>query len=169
MTEPTAIATEPERQPPARREPADPEIGAPPRLPEGAGGHWRRWVWLALGVALMALLVVLFWFNPARHSFYPFCAFHRMTGMQCPGCGGLRAAHHLLHGEVVTAFRFNQLVVLAAPFAVWFTLRRLLRGPRAGKLSHRAQARWAWLAFGVLVVFWVVRNLPLEMFRLPGE
>jgi len=129
---------------------------------------WRRWGWLALAVALAAMLVVLFRFNPAQHSFYPFCAFYRVTGMQCPGCGGLRAVHHLLRGEVVTAFRFNQLVVLAAPCAVWFALRRVLRGPQPGKISHRTQARWAWIALAVLVVFWIVRNLPLEVFRLPA-
>ena len=167
MTEPTAIATEPERRSPAGQERADSEIGAPPVLAARRPG-WRRF-WFALLVALLAALVVLFWFNPARHSFYPFCAFHRMTGLQCPGCGGLRAAHHLLHGEVVTAFRFNQLVVLAAPLAAWFGLRRLRCGPRAEKISHRAQARWAWAAFAVLVLFWIVRNLPLELFRLPSE
>ena len=146
---------------------ADPEIGAPPVLvaPSLAG----RWIWLALGAALLAMLAVLFSFNPAHHSFYPFCAFHRVTGWQCPGCGGLRAVHHLLHGEVLTAFRFNQLVVLAAPIAAWFAVRRLTRGPGAGKIALRAQARWAWTALAVLVLFWIVRNLPLEFFRLPAE
>ena len=167
MTEPTAITTEPERRSPTRRDRADSEIGAPPVL--AARRHGWRWLWLAAVAGLLAALVMLFGFNPARHSFYPFCAFHRLTGMQCPGCGGLRAVHHLLHGEVVTAFRFNQLVVLAAPFVAWFAVRRILCGPPAEKFSHRAQARWAWAAFAVLVLFWIVRNLPLEMFRLPAE
>lgn len=140
----------------------------PPVLGGSAGPRWRHWLWLTLSVVFLAALAVLFWFNPAQHSFYPFCTFYRVTGMQCPGCGGLRAAHHLLHGEVVTAFRFNQLVVLILPIAAWFALRRVLRGPRPGKISHRAQTRWAWGALAVLVVFWVVRNLPLEFFRLPG-
>ena len=140
----------------------------PPVLGGGPPSGWRRWAWLGLSAGILAVLIVLFWFNPAQHSFYPFCAFHRMTGLQCPGCGGLRAAHHLLHGEVVTAFRFNQLVVLTAPLAAWFGVRRVWRGPRAGKISHRAQARWAWIILAVLVLFWIVRNLPLEIFRLPN-
>src|SRR5438445_3574574 len=137
MSEPTVIAAEPERPSPTRPAPADSEIGAPPRLTERSVSRWGRWGWLALAVALLAALVVLFGFNPSHHGFYPLCVFHRLTGMQCPGCGGLRAVHHLLHGEVVTAFRFNQLVVLAWPFVVWSALRRLLRGPRAAPVSHR--------------------------------
>jgi cell division protein FtsW (lipid II flippase) len=169
MIEPTAITAEPERLSPARDERADSEMGAPPVIGATPGWSGWRWVWLALGVGLVAVLVVLFQFNPARHSFYPFCAFHRVTGWQCPGCGGLRAVHHLLHGDVVTAFRFNQVVVLAVPLLAGLAVRRWVRGPKPGKISHRAQARWAWVAVGALIVFWIVRNLPLEFFRLPGE
>lgn len=126
-------------------------------------------MWLGLAASVGAALVVLFWFNPAQHSFYPFCAFHRVTGWQCPGCGGLRSVHHLLHGDVLTAFRFNPVVVLAVPWLLWLGVRRWWRGPRPGGISARAQARWAWIALGVLVAFWIVRNLPLEFFRLPVE
>nr|AAS87345.1 hypothetical protein [uncultured Gammaproteobacteria bacterium] len=150
-------------------EPAPKVPAVPPIIGERAAWSGWRWVWLVSGVGLLVALGVLFWFNPAQHSFYPFCAFHRLTGWQCPGCGGLRAVHHLLHGEVVTAFRFNQLVVLALPCVAWFTVRRWLRGPQRGKYSHQAQARWAWFALGILIVFWIVRNLPLEFFRLPAE
>jgi len=153
--------------PPANQR-ADAAAGVPPTI--AAASVARRWRWLALALAGMfaVLLAVLFAFNPAQHSFYPFCAFHRVTGMQCPGCGGLRAAHHLLHGEVGTAFRYNPLVVLAAPVAGFFLARRWWRGPRTEQVSHRAQARLAWLAFAVLVVFWIVRNLPIEFLKLPA-
>jgi hypothetical protein len=126
-----------------------------------------RGILLGLGGGLAVLLGVLFWFNPARHGFYPTCVFHRLTGLECPGCGGLRAVHHLLHGEILTAFRFNPLVVVVLPFLVLWGIRRWWCGPRVPPLSHRAQARWGWVAFGVLMVFWIVRNLPLAMFQLP--
>ncbi len=141
--------------------------GVPPVL--AAKARCGRWLWLLIAVLLVAAAGVLFCYNPAHHSFYPFCTFYRVTGWQCPGCGGLRAAHHLLRGEVWTAFRFNQLVVLAVPLAIWLVTRRIRRGPQAGKISARMQARWAWIALAVLLLFWIVRNLPLEMFRLPAE
>ena len=166
MTEPASLTTGPERRALPGGDHADAEIGVPPII--AARRRTWRWVWLAVGGVFGVVFVLLFLFNPARHSFYPFCAFHRMTGLQCPGCGGLRAVHHLLHGEVWTAFRFNPLVVLAVPFAVWFLAWHWRRGPQSESVSHRRQARWGWVAFVVLMVFWIVRNLPLEMFRLPA-
>ena len=167
MSEPAATVTE--RPAPSRPDPAVSDSSAPPKLTSATAARWWRWGWIALVIVSVPTLAVLFGFNPSHHGFYPFCAFHRMTGMQCPGCGGLRAVHHLLHGEVITAFRFNPLFVLALPVAAVMGVRRLLRGPGAQPLSHRAKAHWGWAAFVILVVFWIVRNLPLEIFRLPGE
>ena len=144
---------------------ADSEIGAPPII--GAASPKRYWLWLIPVVLLLVVFAVLFLFNPAQTSFYPLCVFHRMTGLQCPGCGGLRATHHLLHGDIVTAFRFNPLVVLALPLGAWLAWRRWRRVANAPTLSHRAIAVWAWFLFAVIVLFWIVRNLPLDFFKLP--
>lgn len=143
------------------------ETGVPPVI-EGKGSSWR-WLW-ALPVVLVAVILgLLFSYNPAHHSFYPFCMFYRVTGWQCPGCGGLRATHHLLHGEVWTAFRFNPLVVLAVPLLLWWAVRRIKRGSAAKRFSARVQVRWGWMILAGLIVFWIVRNLPFEIFRLPSE
>ncbi len=140
---------------------APPAVAPKPRRP--------RWLWLGLAGALLVALGLLFFFNPAQHSFYPFCTFHRLTGWQCPGCGGLRAVHHLLHGELGTALRFNPLFVVALPLVAWLLVRRWWRGSQAAPVPHRTQARWAWTILAVLIVFWIVRNLPVEFFRLPNE
>jgi hypothetical protein len=149
-------------------QPLETGAGAPPVIASVRRSRIWRWLWWGAAGLLGIALAVLFLFNPAQHAFYPFCAFHRMTGLECPGCGGLRAVHHLLRGEVVTAFRFNPLVMLSLPVLLALLVRRLVLGPRAEPLSGRAQARWAMAIFIVLVVFWIVRNLPLEMFRLPA-
>jgi len=163
MSEPTIIAAPAEHGSPSQPVPA----AIPPVIPKaGVSSAWR-WGGAALAVALLAALVLLFAFNPSQHAFYPLCVFHRLTGLQCPGCGGLRAVHHLLHGEVITAFRFNQLFVLALPLAGWFTFRRLWRGSRPKPISPRVQARWAWGTLAVLIAFWILRTLPLEIFKLP--
>lgn len=150
------------------RQQAKQDIGAAPVI--DAVVRARRFWWVKLGLSGLSatLLGLLFFFNPSQHSFYPFCAFHRMTGMQCPGCGGLRAVHHFLHGEVITAFRYNQLVVLAIPVVTFLLAQRWWRGPQAQNNPRRVQACWAWLAFALLLGFWIVRNLPLEIFKLPA-
>jgi hypothetical protein len=74
--------------------------------------------------------------------------------------------HHLLHGELATAFRFNPFVLLALPVLVWLGVRRLLGRP---PLSNRAIQFAAWVGIGGLVVFGVLRNLPLAMFQLPPQ
>ena len=73
--------------------------------------------------AIIALLVivfiggvlVLYFYNPSTSSFYPLCLFHSVTGLHCAGCGGLRAAHALLHGNVGESFAYNPLLIIAAP------------------------------------------------------
>jgi len=125
-------------------------------------------IWWLLAALLAGACALLFFFNPAQHSFYPFCVFHRITGWDCPGCGGLRAVHQLLHGNLLTAFRLNPLVVAAAPVVVALGLWRWLRGP-ARPVSHRTTVRWMWVVLAVVVTFWILRNLPLTFFTLPGE
>ena len=113
-----------------------------------------------LGCASAGLII--YCFNPAENSFYPQCQFHHLTGLSCPGCGGLRALHELSHGHLAAAFRLNALLVVLLPFAAWLALRELAleyagcRWP--GLVTSRA---WGWGLFLVVVFFWVGRNAGL--------
>lgn len=49
------------------------------------------------GVACLLCCTVLFVVDPARHRVTPRCPIRTVTGFDCPGCGGLRAVHELLH------------------------------------------------------------------------
>jgi hypothetical protein len=144
-----------------------PNAAAPPVIRSSPVALKRPWLLAALGVLALFVVGMLFAFNPTDHSFYPFCIFYRVTGWQCPGCGGLRAVHQLLHGHLMAAFRFNPLVVAALPMLVaWAAIRRF-KGP-GQPVSHRAMALRAWVAFVVLVAFWIVRNLPIDFFHPPA-
>jgi len=117
-------------------------------------------LWLAAVLATAAGLAVLFFFDPARWGFYPPCTFHRLTGLNCPGCGGLRALHQLVHGHFATAVHFNVLAVLSVPVLLGISvcaLRRRKNG--AGKPQAFVPPVSIWLFLGVMVAFGILRNL----------
>ena len=45
-------------------------------------------------------MILLWRFNPSSFTFYPRCPFYVLTGYKCPGCGTLRAIHHILNGNI---------------------------------------------------------------------
>jgi hypothetical protein len=111
-----------------------------------------------IGIAVAG--VVLYLFNPETAGFYPVCAFHQLTGLQCPGCGSLRALHQLTHGNIAAAWCFNPLLVALMPFAAWLALResvRLAFGWRWPGIITRPILGWSLLI--VTVVFGIARNL----------
>ncbi len=118
---------------------------------------------MTAGAALAALLVATLDPNEAGH--YPTCPFLALTGMYCPGCGGLRAVHALVHGEVGTALERNPLVVGVAVLVglVWFGwLLRLLGVRQSWAVPGRGSGSpvAVWSALALVLVFAVVRNLP---------
>ncbi len=115
---------------------------------------------MAVSVAAAGVAVaMLYFFSPTEHRFYPRCVFHVVTGLECPGCGTLRAAHSLLHGDFATAFRLNPLVFVLLPLAglTWVVYRP------AGLSA--IPAKWIWALLGVIIAFGVLRNLPFAPFN----
>ena len=112
------------------------------------------------GAALVGALLVRA-VDPNVPGHYPVCLSLTLTGSYCPFCGGLRAVHDLMHGDLAGALGMNPLVVLAVPFlllAWWRWVRRTASGVRV----TTGTANWpAWLTFGVIVTFWVARNVPV--------
>jgi hypothetical protein len=107
--------------------------------------------------------------NPHEGGFFPQCVFYEATGHWCPGCGGLRAVHDLLHGDLAGALSMNAVItLLVVPLGVvglaWWWLEGL--GVSVPRL--RVSTRAAWLLPALLAVFWVVRNVPaLEPYLAP--
>ena len=128
-----------------------------------------------LVLTLVALVIVaagatvLFAFNPAGSRLFPPCPFHAVTGLYCPGCGSTRAAHHLLHGRVATAFDFNALVVVSIPFLMYAgvlgALRLAGRTPPRTPVCQRLPAWTVWALLAAVLLFGVLRNLPYKPVR----
>ncbi|MGI5483287.1 DUF2752 domain-containing protein [Streptomyces lavendofoliae] len=98
--------------------------------------------------------------DPNEPGHYPVCPLFRLTGLLCPGCGGLRSAHAFIHGDLPTALGANAVAVAGyAVFAVAmvFWLAGAVRG-RSVRITLRPV--WWWSAGVVLALFSIVRNLP---------
>ncbi|MFC8191625.1 DUF2752 domain-containing protein [Cellulomonas sp. NPDC057328] len=110
----------------------------------------------AAGAVAAALLVVR---TPYAPLSYGICPSVLLLGVSCPGCGGLRATHDLLTGDLAGAWHANPLWVLVAPLllAGWVLwTRRRWRGTSAG-----VPPAWlAWVVLVVVVLFGVLRNVP---------
>lgn len=128
----------------------------------------RRTFPIALGVSLgglaLAGALVLFLFDPVGHGFYPSCLFKQTTGYDCSGCGGLRSVHQLLHGNVWSAFQLNAMVVIALPITAMLLIRSRLIRRRTTCQATSVSLVWVWVAVALVILFGVVRNLPIWPF-----
>ncbi len=120
-------------------------------------------VWLGL-VAGGAYLYI---FEPGKSGFFPPCPFRALTGLNCPGCGTTRSLHHLLHGDLATAFELNPLFMLLLPFAAWFLLRYTWAAFTGKKLRPiQMKLGYVWPVLGLIAGFWIFRNTSIYPFRL---
>ncbi|MFF2568090.1 DUF2752 domain-containing protein [Streptomyces sp. NPDC058084] len=98
--------------------------------------------------------------DPNEPGHYPVCPLLRFTGVFCPGCGGLRSAHAVAHGEFGAALGFNAAAVVGyAVFAVVMVLW-LVRAFRGLPMRLAISPAWWWGIGAVLALFTLVRNLP---------
>ena len=110
----------------------------------------------SLSLATLALHVR----DPHQDGSWGLCPFHALTGLYCPGCGGLRAVNDLTDGHVGAAFSSNVVVVALIPvvtvvLAVWAVDR--WRGGSRHLPWQRLQPLLVAL-LTALVAFTVVRN-----------
>ncbi len=96
-------------------------------------------------------------------AYVPDCAFHRLTGLYCPGCGGTRALFLLLRGKPIRSFFFHPMAPYTAFLGGWFmisqTVERLSRG--RVRIAMRVRARYLWIALAITVVNCLIKNLAL--------
>jgi hypothetical protein len=153
--------------PPIERRSNTPDI--PPLLCDPLNGRGTPQNTLRIGGVVTAVVasvaaLILFFFDPARTSFYPICMFHQVTGLQCPGCGGLRALHQLLHGHILAALHLNVLAVVSVPILAFIGAMLTLRRVRQAPFALATRPAWLLWAFSLVVAFGILRNLPFEPF-----
>jgi len=124
-------------------------------------------------LAVGALFLVYYLFNPSHSGFYLPCPLYYTTDLYCAGCGSQRALHHLMHFEFGKAFGYNPFLVLSMPLLVyalgvqyinfvWNTKFRI-------KLFY--SNTFIVIYFGLAILYSVLRNIPKEPFSFlaPGS
>lgn len=112
--------------------------------------HWRTWASrVALGFGLLGGV----WFSifayvndPYKEQLFPPCIILTSTGWLCPGCGGTRALHSLLHGDLIGSLHANPLVL-----GIFVSIAAIAVG--ASRLSTSAPRTSSWIMKLALVPF----------------
>jgi len=102
--------------------------------------------------------------DPNQPGHYLACPTQALLGIDCPGCGGLRATHDLLHGNVAGAMDHNLLWVIAVPILVvvwarWLSRRWTGAPPKPSPRWQKMQTPVLATLITLVIVFGVVRNL----------
>ena len=132
-----------------------------------ARGPRRALLPLAIGAAALAVAgAVQLVFDPFR-THIPLCLLNHLTGLECPGCGAIRAVHALLAGDPLLALRNNVLITLAVPLVGTGLVVWAVRRAR-GEITDLMPSRTVLLVLvGIAVLFAVLRNLPMFWFLAP--
>jgi Protein of unknown function (DUF2752) len=117
-------------------------------------------VWASVGVA--AATLALHVRDPHVSGSWGYCPLYALTGIYCPGCGGLRGVNDLTDSHLGQAASSNLLLVLAIPVAA-YVFGRWTYAAWTGREIAAVPALPRSVKVGLLVVvavFTVARNLP---------
>ncbi len=124
---------------------------------------------LLLAGGLLAASVALHVRDPHEAGSWGLCPFRVLTGLACPGCGGLRAVNDLTDGDVLAAASSNLLFVASLPLLALLWLRALAQRWRGvtRPLPPTLVRAGTVAAVALVVGFGVARNLPGLSWLLP--
>lgn len=96
------------------------------------------------------------------------CVFKTLTHLNCPSCGVSRMCVSISHGDIKSAFYYNQVLVFLTPlialYYIFYQIRYIRTGQRKiSKLENNTMI----LIIVILVIYGIVRNLPFYPYRLP--
>ncbi|WP_321975871.1 DUF2752 domain-containing protein [Aureibaculum sp. 2210JD6-5] len=118
---------------------------------------------------LLLVVTALFYFsiNPNRVDFLLKCPLYSTTGIFCPGCGSQRGFHNLLHGNILAALQNNILLVLGLigllyHYGIQFS-NHLFKTTFKSFFDNK---KAVYFVIVLLLLFWIVRNIPMSPFNL---
>jgi hypothetical protein len=80
-----------------------------------------RFIYIILGVVFILVLAL-----PGSEHWMLSCPFYKLTGWQCPFCGGQRMLRALLYGNLYDAFVLNPFLFCSIPLFIIYMCRHKL-------------------------------------------
>lgn len=117
----------------------------------------RKIIILLIVFATLIFCAIYFSIDPETSRFMPRCLFHELTGRQCPGCGSQRMLHALLHGDIITAWHHNALLLCLLPLLPPMVYLEIFRDkyPRLYMRIHSIPVVMTLLV--IILVWWIIR------------
>lgn len=118
--------------------------------------------------AVVAISLLYFFIDARETQLFPKCPFHSLTGLFCPGCGSQRAISALLHFDLISAMRFNVLLVASLPMIGYSVYASIMNTFTTKVVQQRLfhSVTFIWILAVVVMLFWVLRNVPVYPFQL---
>ncbi len=110
---------------------------------------------------LIILFAISYYFLNKYTGFSIPCLFKELTGYDCPGCGITRMIFALMRLDIKSAFNFNPLVFIYAPFiAMYFIYNDYLYiyDKKDKYISRIPQYIWIILII-ITIAFGIIRNI----------
>jgi len=127
----------------------------------------NRTIQFVLLFILIGIAVLFYFLDPVQHSLFPQCIFHSISGYHCPGCGSQRAIHSLVHLNFAGVVGNNFLFLPALLLIAYHYIRPPLNNFMKWKLPNIFYSKKTpWIIFAVVVLFWILRNLPWYPFSV---
>lgn len=95
------------------------------------------------------------------------CVFYKTTGLYCPGCGITRMTFSLMKGNLIEAFKYNQLVMsLIILYLIYYTY--VIFCEITNKKAIRIGRKVEYIVLVLTLVYWVCRNIEYFHYLRPN-
>lgn len=123
-------------------------------------GTGKRRIVIAFGLVLLVSLAIFYFIvDPEMSHVVPQCVFHRLTGLDCPGCGSQRMIHDLLHADFRRAWHHNAFLLCLTPVILIYIWLEFFPG-RANRLFRIFHSSMMISLIGISIIAWgIIRNI----------
>ncbi len=95
------------------------------------------------------------------------CAFHQLTHLYCPGCGGTRAIRSLMQGDIIKSLYYHPVVSYGVGFILFFMISHTVKYVTRGKIKGiKYRNVYLYIAIVIIVINVIWKNYQLIVYGI---